>query len=188
MEDKKIIELFFERSENAIAAIKQKYSGLYMNILRQLLTDNSDIEECENDILLAVWNSIPPNTPEYLHAYICKIARRIGINKYKHTTRLKRNLYYTVTLSELEDCIACDINTETQLEIDDKEKLQKLLNDFVEKLDPKTRVLFIRHYVYMESIKDLSKRFDISENLISVKLFRARKKLKTKLLKEGIGI
>lgn len=188
MEDKKIIELFFNRSENAIEALQQKYSRLYMNILCQLLTDNSDIEECENDILLAVWNSIPPNNPEYLSAFICKIARRIGINKYRYTTRLKRNLYYTVTLSELGDCISFDINNEPHLEIDDKEKLTKLLNGFIEKLDPQTRVLFTRHYVYMESIKELAQRFDISENSISVKLFRARKKLQNILSKEGLGI
>ena len=176
------------RSENAIAAIRQKYSRLYINIFRQILTDNSDIEECENDILLALWNSIPPNTPEYLSAYICKIARRIGINKYKYTTRLKRNHNYTITLSELEDCISCDINNDTQIETDDKEKLTELLNSFIEKLDTQTRVLFIRHYVYMESIKELSKRFDISENSISVKLFRARKKLKNILSREGFKL
>ena len=182
MDDCKIIELFQDRSENAIKILKQKYSKIYLAIFRQLLNNSGDIEECENDLLLAIWNSIPPNKPNYLTAYVCKIARRIGINKFNHSIRQKRNNNYTVSLSELEECIPSKFNQFPSNE----SNLNEVLNNFIITLDEQTRVLFIRHYVYLEPIKDLSKRFDISENSISVKLFRARKKLQKELNKEGI--
>ncbi len=184
MDDCKIIELFHDRSEFAIKALKEKYSKMYLSIFRELLTSNEDIEECENDLLLAIWNSIPPNNPNYLIAYVCKIARRISINKFKYSTRQKRNHNYTVSLSEFEECITSGLNQFPS----DESKLVDILNNFIKNLDNQTRVLFIRHYVYLEPIKDLSKRFGISENSISVKLFRARKKLQKELNKEGIEI
>ena len=91
MEDSKIVEMLFERDENALEEISRKYSRLYTGVLRETCRDESDVSECANDCLLATWNSIPPNRPNNLGSYLCKIARRIGINKYRHNTRQKTN-------------------------------------------------------------------------------------------------
>ena len=80
MEDHRIIELLIERSEDALGEVSQKYSRLYKMMIRKALSDEFDVEECANDVLLAVWNSIPPNRPKSLAAYVCRIARRIGTN------------------------------------------------------------------------------------------------------------
>ena len=94
MDDNRIIELLFERAENALDEVSHKYSRLYKGIIREVLSDEYDVEECGNDVLLAVWNTIPPNRPNSLPSYICKIARRIGINRFKYNTRQKRNTGY----------------------------------------------------------------------------------------------
>lgn len=188
MEDRKIKKLLFERSEDALKLLSLKYSRLYRGILRETLSNESDIEECANDVLLAVWNSIPPNDPESLSAYVCKIARRVGINRYKYNTRDKRSTAYTVMLSELEDCIP-DTTFGDEYESGERaEKIRGVLSDFLKSLDAQTRVLFVRRYVYFESVSSLSERFGISENSISVKLFRTRKKLQKLLEKEGIYV
>ena len=182
MEDQSIKALLFERSEAALGEISEKYSALYKSVLRQMLSDECDIEECANDVLLAIWNSIPPNDPQNLSAYICAVARRISINRLKFNKRKKRNSDYTTMLSELGDCIP---DRGKELFECESDQLELILLAFLKDLHADTRVLFIRRYVFMESVAELSERFDIKPNVISSKLFRARKKLKAILRREG---
>ena len=186
MDDNRIIELLFERAETALNEVSHKYSRLYKGIIREVLSDECDIDECANDVLLAVWNTIPPNRPNSLTAYICKIARRIGINRLKYNTRQKRNTGYIVMLSELDDCLPAEEpidNSDERSEI-----IQSVLSDFLRDLDPETEILFVRRYMYFESVAELAQRFELDENRVSVKLYRARKKLKKVLEKEGIKV
>lgn len=178
MEDDQIKIMLFERSEAALNTLAQKYAGLYKPVLWEILRNESDVEECANDVLLAVWNSIPPNDPQNLPAYLCRIARRIGIDKLRHRTRKKRDSGYTVSLSELNECLPDSGGLPGE---NDDGQIRKVLSEFVRGLDPETRVLFLRRYVYLESVASLAKRFSLSENYIAVKLYRARKKLKKAL-------
>lgn len=184
MEDRSIIKLFFDRSPKAVEALAQAYGGLCAGIIRGVLGDERDVGECLNDVYLAVWNSVPPNEPEYLSAYVCKIARRVAINRYKYRTRQKRGTGYETTLSELEDCLPAPVKEGGESD----ERLREILSGFVKALDRKTRVLFVRRYVYFESVKSLAARFAMSENAVSARLHRARKRLKKLLKKEGVRI
>ena len=186
MDDRIIIEQLWERSETALALLEQAYSPLYRSILHSVLGDDCDIEESANDLLLAVWNSIPPNRPDSLPAYICKLARRIGIDRFRNSTRQKRSSGYTVALSELEECLpdrepADEYASQSAL-------IRDVLNEFLHSLDPETQILFIRRYVYLETLTDLALRFEMKENRISARLYRAKKKLKQMLEKEGISL
>jgi len=185
MEDYQIIIMLFERSEAALDHLAKKYAGVYKRILWEILRDESDMEECANDVLLAVWNSIPPNDPQNLPAYLCRIARRIGIDKLRHRTRKKRDSGYTVSLSELNECLPDPGGLPRE---EDGRQIRHVLSEFIRQLDPETQVLFIRRYVYLESVASLSKRFSLNENYIAVKLYRARKKLKKHLIKEDISL
>ena len=174
MDDKLIIELLFRRSETALDELTRKYSRLYKSIIREVLSDECDVDECGNDVLLALWNSIPPNRPESLPAYICKIARRIGIDRLRYHTRQKRNSGFMLTLSELEECLPAEESIQETEERN--EQIRTLLTAFLRSLDPETEILFVRRYIYLESVAELAKRFQLEENRISVKLYRARKK------------
>lgn len=181
MDDQTIIELFFRRDERALHEISARYARLYRGVLRHVLGNESDIEECENDVLTALWNSIPPQVPDCLSAYIATLARRIGIDRLRYNTRAKRNTDHTLLLSELGESVPAAID-----EITDDGQLRRVLSEFVRALPPQTRILFLRRYVYEESVAELAQRFALSENHISVKLYRARKKLQKALEKEGI--
>jgi len=181
MEDSQIIASLLLRDEAALDEMAAKYRRLYCNVLREILNDPQDIEECANDVLLAVWNSIPPHQPHNLPAYICKIARRIGIDRLRYRTRQKRSGYET-TLSELENCLP----DHSSLLDGDSLHIRAVLSHFARELDPVTQVLFIRRYVYLESVESLAKRYRFSENSVAVRLYRARKKLKKVLEKEDI--
>ena len=182
IEDIEITELLYSRNEAGLEETSKKYRALYRNIIRQFLESDGDVEECENDVLMALWDSIPPNRPERLSAYICRIARNIGINKYKYNNRAKRAAGYELVLEELGDCIPD--RGSGHAEALEACELAEALSRLVAKLDTETRTLFIRRYYYMETMDKLAKSFGISENRVSVKLCRARKKLKAVLEKE----
>ena len=184
MDDQRIIELLFARAESALDEVSGKYSRLYKGIIRGVLSDECDVDECGNDVLLAVWNTIPPNRPNSLAAYICRIARNIGVDRLRYNTRQKRNASYTVMLSELDDCLPAEVPDDEER----SEEIRAALTGFLRSLDPETEILFVRRYMYLESVAELAKRFEMDENRISVKLYRARKKLKKVFEKEGVRI
>ena len=108
MNDTKIKDLFFERNEKAIHALSEKYGKICKTIAFNVLRSESDAEECVNDALLAVWNAIPPQNPDSLAAFVYRIARNIATERYRKNTAQKRNGFYDVTLSELENCLPSD--------------------------------------------------------------------------------
>ena len=185
MEDQAIIQRLFERDESALQEISSRYGRLYAGVLHGILREEPDVEECKNDVLLSVWNSIPPHRPERLAPFLSALAKRIGIDRLRHNTRQKRNPGFILLLSELEECIS---DEEPFAEDDRGEEIREALNRFLRELDKETRVLFLRRYVYSETAAELSERFGIKENTINKKLQRTRKKLKEYLEKEGIRL
>lgn len=185
MEDSKIIELFNERREEAIAELSIKYGKACDRIAGNILKNRLDAEECISDAYLAVWNSIPPKEPKPLRAYIFRIVRNISITKYHANTSLKRNSYYDAALDELEGCIAAQGSVEGEIEADE---LSKGINRFLAKLDEESQVLFVRRYWYSDSISDIAERLCTSSNNVSVRLFRIRNRLKKHLKEEGFEL
>ncbi len=186
--DEQIIEALFNRDEGILEQISNKYRKIYVSVLRQILGSDEDVFECENDVLLAVWNSVPPNKPNNLAAYIAKLARNISINRFKYNTRQKRAVGYTVVLHELSECIPDNSFGKDYTEHFKDKELGQILTDFVRNLDDETRVLFVRRYFYLESVGSLAKRYGFTENKVSVKLYRARNKLHKILEKEEVII
>ncbi len=185
LDDKKIITLFFERSEQAIVELSAKYGAVYHAIAKNILNNTLDAEECVNDAYLGAWNTIPPNHPDSLLAYVCRIVRNLSIAKYHKNTALKRNSIYDAALDELEECLASEKNVEGELLA---KELSCLIDHFLDTLNQQNRVLFVRRYWYSDSIADIAMRMKLSENNVSVRLSRIRKKLKQYLKKEGYEI
>lgn len=184
MEDQKIIELFFARSELAIQALAAKYEKLLYKISFHILQDSEDVEECLNDTYLGVWNAIPPAKPNPLSAFVCKITRNLSLKKYRANTAAKRDGSIEVSLEELEPCIP----TPSAEEECDARELGQAINRFLKGLDTESRVLFVRRYWFADSIGDIAKQLHISENLTSVRLKRLRTKLKKYLEQEGYHV
>lgn len=185
MEDSKIIELFHERSEQAIMELSKKYGTICTRIAKNILNNSLDAEECVNDAYLGAWNTIPPQKPNPLKTYICRIVRNLSIKRYHSNTSMKRNSFYDAALDELENCIPSGKTVESELFA---RELAKIIDDFLDTLDKENRVIFVRRYWYSDSISDISKRFHMSNNNISVRLSRTREKLKNYLRKEGFEV
>ena len=185
MDDSKIIELFYARSEQAIMELSKKYGAVCSKVARNILNNSLDAEECVNDAYLGAWNTIPPQNPAPLLAYVCRIVRNLSTARYHANTALKRNSYYDAVLDELEECLASPADVE--MEISAKE-LSGAVDRFLDTLDQDARVMFVRRYWYSDSIPEIAARFGTSNNNVSVRLSRTREKLKKYLWKEGYEI
>jgi len=165
--------------------LSNKYGSVCRKVARNILNNDLDTEECINDALLGAWNTIPPQNPNPLLTYICRIVRNLSIKKYHANTALKRNSFYDAALDELEECLASSVNIETELAA---KELTLLLDSFLDTLDKENRMMFVRRYWYSDSISNIAARFHISSNNVTVRLFRTREKLQIYLRKEGFII
>ena len=101
MDDDRIIELFFARSEQAITELSRKYGTVCRRVAENILNDRRDAEECLNDAYLAVWNTVPPRRPDPLMSYVCRIVRNQALKRYHANAARKRNSVYDAALEEL---------------------------------------------------------------------------------------
>ncbi len=183
MEDSQIIALFLERSEQAIAELDRKHGAAARKAAANIQGDRQDAEECVNDALLGVWNSIPPQRPRSLLAYVCRIARNLAINRYRANTAQKRNAGYELVLDELAECIPSGADVETELEA---RELTEAIDRFLAALSREDRFLFVRRYWFADPVAELAALTGGSPGRVSVRLFRLREKLRKKLTKEGL--
>lgn len=186
MEDSRIIELYFQRSEDAIRETDTKYGSYCFSIARNILSNQEDARETVNDTYMACWNTIPPHRPNVFSAFLGKITRRIAINRYQANHAAKRGGgEVTLALEELSGCIPSQWDTERELEA---AELTRLLNAFVRTLPETDRKIFICRYWYIEPVKSIAARFGFSESKVKSMLFRIRNKLRVELEKEGITV
>lgn len=185
MEDEKIIDLLFERSEQALWELDQKYGNLCRSLSYRIVNSRRDAEECVNDAFLGAWNAIPPAKPNPLLSYLLKIVRNLSLKCYWKKEAAKRNSIYTIALQEIEACIADRDTVEEELEA---RELARIIESFLDTLPAENRVIFIRRYWFSDSYDDIAKRVGLSEKNISVRLTRIRRKLKDYLIEREVDI
>ncbi len=183
MEDSAIVDLFFERSEQAIEELDKKYGAAVKKTAANILRDRQDAEECVNDTYLGVWNSIPPHRPEPLVSYVCRIVRNRAVSRLRRETAAKRSEGFDLVLDELEECIPAPGDVEAEVAAGE---LAEAVDRFLSGLPYDDRFIFVRRYWYADSVKDIAEAMHSRENRISVRLFRLREKLRITLQKEGL--
>lgn len=182
MEDNRIIELFWNRREEAIEAAQAAYGSYCLSIARRILPSPEDAEECVNDAMLALWNSIPPNWPRRLPNYLGKIVRRTAIDRLRKETAAKRGgSEADLTLDELEETLTAAGTPESILE---KKELAVAVNEILRGFPELERNLLIRRYWFLDSIGEIAARYGFSQAKTSKILSRGRQKLAEALKKK----
>jgi RNA polymerase sigma factor, sigma-70 family len=183
MDDKEIVELYWQRNEQAIKETADKYGAYCRKISLNILSDLSDSEENVNDAYMQAWLSIPPHKPDSLMAFLGKLTRNLALNRYK-AMHAKKRLWnqFAISLDELSDCTPSNIMVEQKAEI---AELGKSINSFLYSQKEDIRNVFICRYFYCDSVEEISDRFGYSQSKIKSMLMRARIRLKSYLKKEG---
>jgi len=178
MDDSKIIALFWQRDERAIAEFIASHKRLCLCAANEITDNSHDAEECFADTCLAVWNSIPPQNPKSLRAYALRICKNFALNLVKAKSTQKRS----AVLVELDECLSDTIPNMEPTEIG------RMIDSFMETLPKREAVIFVRRYNCSQSVKDIAASVGMTENQVSKILQKLRKKLQKHLEKEGIRV
>ena len=184
MNDREIVDLYWQRSEQANAETDNKYGKYCRIVAYNILENTQDSEECVNDTWLAAWNSMPVNRPERLNAYLAKITRNFALAKVvKRSAKKRGGGELELALEELDDCVPSDYCLEKEVE---DRALAESINTFVDLLPEEEQLIFISRYWFFASEREIAEKQGCSRSRISAMLKRSRDKLKTYLLQEGL--
>ncbi len=185
MEDKCIIDLLFKRDEQGLEEARQRYGSLIKTIIRNLLTLPEDAEECENDTYHALWNTIPPQKPHSLGAYMGRLARNIAVSCYRKNTAEKRSEAMTLMLSELSECVPASSTVEQEIE---GRQLTEHIHNWLNTLSKDDRVMFVRRYWYGYSLREIAEQTFSAAPYLATRMHTLRRSLKAWLEQSGVAV
>lgn len=182
MDDQRIVELYFARSEDAIRETEAKYGRYCHSVAYNVLHSHEDAEECVNDTYIRAWDSIPPKKPSRLSTFLAKITRNLALDRIDYYNAEKRPKDTVSLIEELGEC------TSSGDDILDEIALRDAINSFLAGLKKRTRIVFMQRYWYFRPISDISRDLGISESSVKVILHRVRNDLRTHLEKHGFYV
>ena len=184
MEDAKIIELFFQRNEQAVQETDTAYGRKLYVLSNNILNNREDAEESVSDTYMEAWKSIPPKRPKYFYAFLASICRNMSFNRLDWRLAAKRNAEVVALTQEMEMCIP-DTRQEGEM---DRRELRRVLESFLETLTKESRLIFLRRYLYVDTVAQIATRYGISESKVKMRLQRTRNQLAQYLNKVGISV
>ena len=184
MDDRSIVELCFKRDEAGLQAISDKYGKLCHSVAFSMLHNREDTEECVNDTLNAVWNAVPPQKPENLSAFVCRIARNQALKRLEYQLSEKRRADVTVSIEELSEVLPDERYAPGVRD----EDVGRLISTFLRSQKEAARKVFLRRYYYLDSVADIAERYSFTQSKVKNMLLRTRNKLRKYLIKEGVEI
>ncbi len=186
MDDNGILDLYFNRAESAIEETAAKYGNYCYTIAFSILASVLDSEECVNDTWLRAWNAIPPQRPGILSAFLGRITRNLSLDRLRSAGAKKRGAgQVEVVLEELAECIPAPDSVEQAAE---DHRIAAILNGFLASLPETARIIFLRRYWYLLSVRDIAAGLGCSESKVKMTLSRTRTRLKNLLEKEGVTL
>ena len=180
MTDQQIIDQFWARSEGALTEVQNLYGAAGETVAKNLLQNSADAEECVNDALLRLWNSIPPERPISLWAYFVKVIRNLSLDRLRQHSAAKRS-GLTLVLEELEEVIGTDENWQ-------EGQVLAIIEAFLREEEPENRILFLRRYWRGEPVADAARAAGLSTAAAKMRLSRMRGRLRETLKEEGINV
>ena len=186
IEDEKIIELFWERSEDAVRQTEAKYGRYLLSVAGNILSDEQDCQECVNDVLLAAWNAIPPAKPPVLKLFLARVTRNIAISKWRGLTAGKRGSSQAeLVLDEIREM---SNGRDIADEVADNMALSQVISSFLRSKSRMERIVFTKRYWLFMTTREIAESVGLSESNVKVMLHRMRKELRKLLIKEDFEL
>ena len=184
MNDTNIIELYWSRNERAIEETDRAYGRTLLGLSQRILSNQQDAEENVYDTYMRTWETIPPQRPVYFKAFLTKICRCLAFDRLDWRNAAKRNAELVSLTEEMALCIP-DRRIDDHME---GKELGRLLEQFLATLPKDSRLIFLRRYLYLDTVTEIAKRYGFSESKVKMQLKRTRAKLQDFLNREGIKV
>ena len=182
MTDSQLIELFWQRSEAAIAATDRCYGSYCRSIAYYILRNHEDAAEIVNDTWLKLWNLIPPQRPDPLKGLLGRITRQLSINRLEFQTAQKRgSSSYALALEELGE-----VADGSFLDPGEAIALREALERFLRQLPGESRRIFLKRYWYFLTVEEIAKELGLGQSKVKMRLYRTRQQLRDFLEKEEL--
>lgn len=181
--DDSIMERLHRREESALQEIRSAYGGICWQTAYRILENSEDADECVNDMLMDVWDSIPPQLPDSLQAYVVTLVRRRAIDCLRRERSRKRGTQFAQALDELAEVLPSGELVEETVE---HHELMQALQTFLNAQKPEICRMFLERYYLAESVQTIAETHHIHETNVRVTLLRTRRKLRAYLEKEGL--
>lgn len=185
MEDRVIVGLYWKRDESAIVESQRKYGRFCHRIAENILSLREDAEECVSDTWVRAWNTMPPQRPDSLRAFLGRIVRNLSISRYRADHAQKRYAGLQLLLSELGECVPAADTVEQSV---DAAELSRCLSEWLRGLPVPERNLFLRRYWNGETVRALAAWSGRSPSAVQRLLQRLRMQLRAHLEREGISV
>lgn len=186
MTDGEIIKLYFDRDESAIRQTDAKYGAYLLKTAQDLTRDRRDSEECLNDTYMYAWNSIPPQNPSSLPAYLTVIIRRCALKIYRKEGRKKRipeKLFSSI--EDLSAVIPDKSGVDDQYEARES---SRIINSYLETLDKRSHYIFMSRYFASRKVREIALKLGVSKSTVDKELARMKSELKEAFEKEGYTV
>ena len=189
MEDREIIALYWARSQEAIAETERKYGGYCSAILRRVLGDGRDVEECLGDTWLGAWNAMPPQRPRRLPPFLGRIARNTALDRYAYNTAQRRCTGFEAVLEELAECVdGVPRGGGSPEEAVSARQLGEAISRYLDTLRPTARQVFLRRYWYCDTVEEIAAAAGFTRSKVTALLHRTRRGLRAYLIREGYDL
>ena len=184
MNDRDIVNLYWQRSEQAIDETAQKY-GRYCHIIAYNILENTeDYEECVNDTWMSAWNAMPDKRPDRLGPFLARITRNFALKKIVRRSAKKRGGGETeLAFEELDECIPSGCDLEKEIE---ERELSRAIDAFVGQLGEEEQLVFVSRYWFVATEREIAEKLGMSRSGVAAMLKRTRSKLKTYLVMEDL--
>ena len=185
MDDQAIIALYWSRDQQALNESQQKYGPLCFRLSENILASREDAEECVSDTWLRAWDTMPPQRPDSLRAYLSRICRNLSLDRWRARKARKRGEGLEVLLEELEDCVPASPSAEAEAE---GREITRCIDFWLSTLKAGDRTVFLRRYWYGQQVQELAKQEGCTAQKMAQRLYRLRQSLRKALEQEDIMI
>ena len=185
MDDRQIVDLYWQRDDAAIRETELKYGPFCRGLAYNVLSSHEDAEECVNDTWQKAWDSMPDERPSLLRAWLGKVVRNLALDRWRRDHAQKRYNGLDVMLDELEDCIPASVTVESTV---DARELGRTISKWLRSLPKDDRALFVRRYWNGEALNVLARDQGIPAAKLAQRMYSLRQNLKKVLETEGIAL
>ena len=173
MREAEILDLIRSQDDSGMEELLKHYGPLMRYIIKPILRDRHDIEDCLSETAMRIWESFDTydEAKGSFAAWVTAITRNTALNMIRRKNRHPES----EIREEMEEMESTEPTPE---EIVLREERQRELRRALELLSQKERTLFYRKYYYLQPTEKIAAEMGMTVRSVEGRLYRIKKKLR----------